>query len=46
MELEFTSTDLGFPFNIEFFIDDFVLFCMLIGNDFLPSKSFDWSLGH
>lgn len=38
MELEFTSTDLGFPFSIEHFIDDFVLFCMLIGNDFLPSE--------
>jgi len=38
MELEFTSQQLGFPFDIEKFIDDFVLFCMLIGNDFLPSE--------
>lgn len=38
MELEFDSPDLGFAFDVERFIDDFVLFCMLIGNDFLPSK--------
>jgi 5'-3' exonuclease len=36
--LEFTSEELGFPFDLEKFIDDFVLFCMLIGNDFLPSE--------
>ena len=38
MELEFSSSELGFPFDIERFVDDFVLFCMLIGNDFLPSE--------
>ena len=38
MELEFTSHDLDFASDIERIIDDFVLFCMLIGNDFLPSK--------
>eukprot|EP00887_Chlorella_sp_A99_P000906 scaffold5.g906.t1 len=34
--LEFKSDALPFPFDLERVVDDFVLFCMLAGNDFLP----------
>ena len=40
LELEFrpkpSEPALPFDFDLERVIDDFVLFCMLIGNDFLP----------
>jgi len=36
LELEFRNDALPFAYNVERVIDDFVLFCMLIGNDFLP----------
>ena len=39
LELEFQNAALPFPFSLEHVVDDFVLFCMLIGNDFLPCKS-------
>ena len=38
LELEFQSLALPFPFSLEHVVDDFVLFCMLIGNDFLPCE--------
>lgn len=37
LELEFQDIRLPFPFDVERVVDDFVLFCMLIGNDFLPA---------
>lgn len=41
LELEFQQPEavLGFKFDLERVIDDFVLFCMLIGNDFLPCEA-------
>ena len=40
LDLEFQDlahrTDLGFEYDLERVIDDFILLCMLIGNDFLP----------
>ena len=41
LELEFQQPAevLGFKFELERIIDDFVLFCMLIGNDFLPCEA-------
>ena len=40
LEMEFrprpSEPSLPFDFDLERVIDDFVLFCMLIGNDFLP----------
>ncbi len=42
LELEFrpkpAEPPLPFDFDLERVIDDFVLFCMLIGNDFLPCE--------
>lgn len=38
LEFEFRNPSLPFPYDVERIIDDFVLFCMLIGNDFLPGK--------
>ncbi len=37
LEFEQCVSGLPFKFDIERVIDDFVLFCMLVGNDFLPS---------
>jgi hypothetical protein len=39
IELEFNATlahKLSFPMDVERVVDDIVLFCMLVGNDFLP----------
>lgn len=38
LDLEFGSNRIALPFkyDLERIIDDFVLFCMLVGNDFLP----------
>ena len=36
LDLEFQGIALPFAFDLERMVDDFVLFCMLIGNDFLP----------
>lgn len=37
LEFEMYEKTLPFAFDLERIIDDFVLFCMLVGNDFLPS---------
>ncbi|THH33760.1 hypothetical protein EUX98_g365 [Antrodiella citrinella] len=36
LEAELRMTQLGFPFNLEQAIDDWVLLIFLVGNDFLP----------
>ena len=36
LDLEFVNHSLPFPFSVERVIDDFVMMCMLSGNDFLP----------
>jgi 5'-3' exonuclease len=38
LELEFSGIPTPFPLDAERVVDDFVLFCMLVGNDFLPGK--------
>lgn len=38
LDLEFRAGHLPFQYSLERVIDDFVLFCMLIGNDFLPRE--------
>lgn len=44
IELEFTSSladkRMTYPLDIERVIDDIILFCMLVGNDFLPGMTF------
>ena len=37
-ELEFSTIATPFPMDVERIVDDFVFFCMLIGNDFLPCE--------
>ena len=39
LELEFRNPRLPFPFSVERIIDDFVMMCMMAGNDFLPGNS-------
>ena len=36
LEAETRVASLPFPFDLERVIDDFVLMCILVGNDFLP----------
>lgn len=38
LDAEFAGSVQGFPYSAERVIDDFVLFCMLVGNDFLPGE--------
>lgn len=42
LELELESVSTKFPMDIERVVDDFVLFCMLVGNDFLPGELCTW----
>jgi 5'-3' exonuclease len=37
-ELEFANVKLPFALEVERVVDDFVLMCMLVGNDFLPRE--------
>jgi hypothetical protein len=37
LDLELRNDAMSFAFDLENAIDDFVLFCMLVGNDFLPA---------
>ena len=39
IELEFQAVKLPFPLDSERIVDDYVLFCMMVGNDFLPCES-------
>jgi 5'-3' exoribonuclease 1 len=43
VELEFQAalgSKLSFPLDVERVVDDIVLFCMLVGNDFLPGEPY------
>eukprot|EP00435_Cladocopium_sp_Y103_P046629 s1424_g13.t1 len=40
LDIEFKPHDVKFEYNLERIIDDFILFCVLIGNDFLPHLPF------
>lgn len=40
LDIEFKPHDVKFEYNLERIIDDFILFCVLVGNDFLPCLPF------
>ena len=40
LDIEFKPRDVKFEYNLERIIDDFILFCVLVGNDFLPCLPF------
>lgn len=40
LDIEFKPNDVKFEYNLERIIDDFILFCVLVGNDFLPCLPF------